>query len=433
MLCRTVMSSLWLGLWLWSSVVLAQFATLSGAWPQFRGPQRDAVSSDTGLLTEWPENGPPLMWKTRGAGRGYSSVAIVGDRLYTLGDGLSIADDQDEYVVCFALADGALIWKTRLGAPWTSGRPDWQSSRSTPTVDGDLLYILTPHGDLVCLESATGRQRWRKNMVGDLGGRRGDQWGYSESVLIDGQRLICTPGGETAAMVALDKMTGDVIWRSARPNDRGAGHASVVISEVGGTRVYVNTTASGAFGVRAEDGRLLWTYDIDRTTAVIPTPIIRDDLVFFTAGYRRGGALLRQVPQANGTVTIETVYPLNTELSNKHGGVVLVGDHLYGDSDDQGIPFCAELMTGQIVWKERGPGRGSAAVAAADGHLYIRWASGAIALVEATPEGYRQRGSFQIPGSGDRPSWSHPVIVGGRLVLREGDTILCYDVSNSGT
>jgi outer membrane protein assembly factor BamB len=245
--------------------------------------------------------------------------------------------------------------------------------------------------------------------------------------------LICTPGGEKATMVALDKMTGDVIWRSARPNDRGAGHASVVISEVGGTRVYVNTTASGALGVRAEDGQLLWTYDIDRTTAVIPTPIIRDDLVFFTAGYRRGGALLRQIPQANGTVTIETVYPLNTELSNKHGGVVLVGDHLYGDSDDQGIPFCAELMTGQIVWKERGPGRGSAAVAAADGHLYIRWASGAIALVEATPEGYRQRGSFQIPGSGDRPSWSHPVIVGGRLYLREGDTILCYDVSKNGT
>ncbi len=429
MLKRLVATSLWLGLCLLSSVVAAQFPTVSGQWPQFRGPLRDAVSSDTGLLTHWPEDGPPLAWQARGAGRGYGTVSIVGDRLYTLGDGSSIVQDADEYVVCFSKIDGAVIWKTRLGPAWTSGRDDWQSSRSTPTVDGDLLYILTPHGDLVCLETATGAERWRKNMAKDFGGQKGDIWGYSESVLIDGQRLICTPGGRTATMVALDKSTGDESWRSVWENDRGAGHASIVISEVAGTRVYVNTTAGGALGVRAEDGHLLWTYDIDRTTSVIPNPIIRDDLVFFTAGYRRGGALLRQVPGDNGAV--ETVYPLNTELANKHGGVVLVGDHLYGDTDDQGIPYCAEFLTGQIVWKERGPGRGSAAVVAADGHLYIRWANGVIALVKATPEGFQQRGSFQIPGSGDRPSWSHPVIVGGRLYLREGDAILCYDVTKT--
>lgn len=426
---RTLMSSLYISFLLWSPTTWAQVATLSGAWPQFRGPQRNAVSSDTGLLTEWPDRGPPLVWQTRGAGRGYASVAIVGDRLYTLGDGLSIADDEDEYVVCFRLADGALAWKTRLGPAWTSGRPDWQSSRSTPTVDGDLLYILTPYGQLVCLESSTGSERWRKHLEDDFGGQKGDKWGYSESVLIDGPRLICTPGGESATMLALDKKSGEELWRTAWPGDPGAGHASAVVSEVGGTRVYVNTTAGGALGVRAEDGRLLWTYPIDRTTAVIPTPIIRNDLVFFTAGYRRGGALLRQVPGQDGTVTVEEVYPLRTELSNKHGGVVLVGDHLYGDSDDQGIPFCAELMTGEIVWKGRGPGRGSAAVAAADGHLYIRWASGVIALVQATPDGYDQRGEFSVPGSGDRPSWSHPVIVGGRLYLREDDAILCYNVA----
>jgi outer membrane protein assembly factor BamB len=431
MLCRALISSVWLSLWFWSPAVFAQFSTLAGEWPQFRGPERNAVSSDTGLLTEWPENGPPLVWEARGAGRGYASVAIVGDKLYTMGDGLSIADDEDEYVVCFRLTDGAVVWKAKLGPAWTSGRPDWQSSRSTPTVDGDLLYILTPHGDLVCLESATGNQRWRKHLAKDFGGKKGDGWGYSESVLIDGDRLICTPGGETATMVSLDKKTGAEIWKTAWPNDRGAGHASVVISEVGGTRVYVNTTAGGALGVRAEDGRLLWTYGIDRTTAVIPTPIIRGDLVFFTAGYRRGGALLRQIPGNDGQVTIEVVYPLNTDLANKHGGVVLVGDHLYGDSDDQGIPYCAELMTGEIVWKERGPGQNSASVAVADGHLYIRWASGTIALAKATPDGFHVRGSFKIPGSGDRPSWSHPVIVGGRLYLREGDAILCYNVSKN--
>lgn len=426
---RTLITSLGIILLSLSPAAFGQFATLSGAWPQFRGPLRDGVSADTGLLTEWPEGGPPLVWRARGAGRGYASVAIVGDRLYTMGDGLSIADDDAEYVVCFDVTNGQFVWKARLGRPWTSGQPDWQSSRSTPTVDGDLLYILTPHGELVCLESATGNERWRKHLEQDFGGRKGDGWGYSESVLVDGDRLICTPGGESATMVALDKQTGNLIWKASRPNDRGAGHASAVISEVGGTRVYVNTTASGALGVRAADGRLLWTYDIERTTAVIPTPIIRGDLVFFTAGYRRGGALLRQIPADNGEVTAETIYPLNTDLANKHGNIVLVGDYLYGDSEDQGIPFCAELMTGNIVWKERGPGRRSASVTAADGHLYIRWQSGLIALAKATPEGFQLRGSFEIPGSGDRPSWSHPVVVGGRLYLREGDSILCYDVS----
>lgn len=429
MVRRVLISSLCVSLVMGASVAWGEIATLTGVWPQFRGPTRQAVSPDTGLLTAWPDGGPPLVWQAEGAGRGYASVAIVADRLYTMGDGLSIAEDDDEYVVCFRLSDGEFLWKARLGPPWTSGRADWQSSRSTPTVDGELLYVLTPHGNLVCLEAATGNERWRKHLVDDLGGRRGDGWGYSESVLIDGERLICTPGGESATMVALDKTTGEVIWRASRPGDRGAGHASAVISQVGGTRLYVNTTAGGALGVRARDGQLMWSYPIDRTTSVIPNPIVRDDLVFFTAGYRRGGALLRQIPARNGRVSIQEVYPLRTELTNKHGGVVLVGDHLYGDSDDSGAPFCADLMTGEVVWRSRGAGRGSACIVAADGHLYIRWTCGTVALVPASPDGYREQSTFRTPGSGDRPSWSHPVIADGRLYLREGDTILCYDVT----
>jgi outer membrane protein assembly factor BamB len=193
--------------------------------------------------------------------------------------------------------------------------------------------------------------------------------------------------------------------------------------------VYVTTTGSGAMGVRASDGELLWTYDIDRTTAVIPTPIVRDNLVFFTAGYGRGGALLKQVPAGNGKVKVEEQFPLNKDLANKHGGVVLVGDYLYGDSDDKGTPFCANFLTGEIVWKERGAGKNSACVAAADGHIYIRYADGTMTLVKASPEGLKEVGEFTVPGSGDRPSWSHPVIVDGKLYLREGDKILCYDIS----
>ncbi len=397
-------------------------------WPQWRGPNRDDHSPDTGLLKTWPQGGPPLLWEAKGAGRGYASVAIAAGKLYTMGDGPSTADDKDEYLLCFDEATGKQLWKAKLGPPWNSGQPNWQSSRSTPTVDGDLVYVLTPHGDLVCLETAGGKERWRKNLKKDFGGKKGDGWGYSESVLVDGEKLVCTPGGPKTTMAALDKKTGETIWTAAVPNNRGAGHASIVIAEVGQTRVYVQTTAGGEIGVRAKDGKVLWTYPIDRTTAVIPTPIVRGDLVFFTAGYGRGGALLRQVPTPDGGVKVEEVYPLQKPLANKHGGVILVGDYLYGDTDSSGMPYCAEFLTGKVRWKKRGSGRGSASLTYADGNLYVRYESGTLALVPASPEDYKEVSSFKIPHSGNRPSWSHPVVIGGKLFLREGDYILCYDL-----
>jgi outer membrane protein assembly factor BamB len=229
-------------------------------------------------------------------------------------------------------------------------------------------------------------------------------------------------------MLALDKMSGEKRWSTPSPDNIGAGHSSIVISNVGGTRVYVQSTGSGAMGVRASDGKLLWTFPIDKTTAVIPTPIVRGDLVFFVAGYGRGGALLKQVPDAGGDVKMEVVYPLKTELSNKHGGVVLVGDYLYGDSEDRGIVWCGELLTGTVKWKSRGPGKNSAAIVAADNHLYVNYADGTMALVKASPDAFEAVSHFEIPGSGERPSWAHPVIVDGKLYIREGDEILCYDV-----
>src|SRR5262245_20199566 len=347
-----------------SVFVLVVVARGAESWPTFRGPQRTAVAPDKGLLEAWPAEGPKLLWKTAGAGRGYSSLAIVDGRIYTLGDAPSTADDKDEYLVCFNLADGKQLWKTKTGEAWNQGKPDWQSSRSTPTVDGDRLYVITPHGMLICCRT-TGEELWRKDLKNDFDGKKAESWGYSESVTIDGDNLICTPGGPTNTMVALDKRTGEKRWSTPRPEDRGAGHSSIVITNIGGTRVYVQSTGSGAMGVRAKDGKLLWTFDIDRTTAVIPTPIVRGDLVFFVAGYGRGGALLKQVPGADGDVKMEVVYPLKTELSNKHGGVVLLGDYLYGDSEDRGVVWCADLMTGKVQWKSRGAGRDSASLVAA--------------------------------------------------------------------
>lgn len=410
------------------SLTVPAAAVPAADWPTFRGAVRTAVAPDTDLLEAWPADGPTLVWETKGAGRGYASPAVAGKRMFTLGDGLSTADDADEYLTCFDRATGRQLWKTKIGQPWTGGQESWQSSRSTPTVDGDMVYVLSPHGQLVACVAATGKEVFRVDLKTQFGGKKGDGWGYSESVLVDGNKLVCTPGGEQATMVALDKKTGRPLWGCPVPGDRGAGHASIVKARVGSREIYVQTTASGALGVDAKTGTLLWTYPIDKTTAVIPTPIVRDDLVFFSAGYRRGGALLRQKPGPGGTVTVEEVYGLKPELANKHGGVVLIGDHLYGGSEDQPIPFCAELTTGKIVWKQRGSGKNSMAIAAADGHLYIRYADGTLALVKADPAGYAEVAAFRVPGSGDRPSWAHPVIADGRLYLREGDAILCYDI-----
>ncbi len=418
-----------------SLLLCGQFSPVFGqaSWPSFRGPDRTGVSSDTGLLEQWPDGGPKLEWEAVGAGRGYASVSIADGKLYTLGDGLSTAPDVDEYLSCFDLTNGNQLWSAKTGDPWKSGQENWQSSRSTPTIDGDHIYVLTAQGALICFNQ-DGKQNWRKSLTEDFAGKKADNWGYSESVLIDGPLLVCTPGGEKDTMVALNKQTGETVWTCARAKDRGAGHASIVLSQIGDTKVYVQTTGSGAMGVRAKDGQLLWTYDIDKTTAVIPTPIVKGDLVFFTAGYDRGGALLQQVPTTGGDVEVKEVYPLNRDVQNKHGGVVLVGDYLYGDLDDKGTPFCADLKSGEVKWKAesiRGAGnRNSASVTAADGHIYVRYTNGDMALIKANPSSFEETGRFKIPGSGGRPSWSHPVVVGGHMFLREGDKILCYNVKS---
>lgn len=407
--------------------LLTTFAA-AGDWPNFRGADRTAVSKETGLLQSWPANGPPLVWETPGLGRGYSSLAVAAGRIYTMGDGIAGVGNKDEYLMCFEQAGGKLVWKSKTGPAWNAGRADWQGPRSTPTVDGELVFVLTAHGDLICCDATNGSERWRKNLQAAFDGKKAENWGYSESVLVDGDHVICTPGGERATMVALRKQTGEAVWKAARPGDPGAGHASIVIAEVGGTRVYVQTTGGGALGVRAADGQLLWSYPIERTTAVCPTPIVRGDLVFFSAGYKRGGALLRQVASSDGRVTIDEVYPLRPDLSNKHGGIVLVGDYLYGDSDATGVPFCAELQTGKLHWKKRGSGSGSAAIAAADGRLYIQYMDGTMVLAKADPARYVEVGSFKVPGAGERPCWSHPVIADGKLYLREPNRLLCFDI-----
>ncbi|MBA4019680.1 MAG: polyvinylalcohol dehydrogenase [Pirellula sp.] len=419
-------------------------------WPQWRGPNRDAVSSDTGLLQQWPEDekGPKLAQKITGLGGGFSSVAIADGRILTMGDVVPPppagapaekkkkdgASTGEQYVMAFDAATGKNLWRTQIGPSFE--QTGYHGSRCTPTIDGDRVYALGTNGDFLCLETATGKILWSKNFAKDFGGKMMSGWAYSESPLVDGNKVVCTPGGDDAGIVALDKLTGKEIWRSklaveGENGKDGAGYASIVISEGAGVKQYVTIVGRGCVGVDAETGKYLWGYNrVANPTANIPTPIVRGDYVFCTTGYGGGGAALLKLKKGAGGVDAEEVwYTPGKEFQNHHGGVVLLGDYLYcGNGHNKGFPVCVEFMTGKIVWDGgRGAGSGSAAIVAADGQVYFRYQDGTMALVEATPAGYKLGGIFKIPNV-ENPSWPHPVVAGGKLYLREQDNLFVYDV-----
>lgn len=419
------------------TAVVVAFAGVAVAadWPQWRGPSRDGVSADKGLLDSWPKGGPPLVWKINTAGFGYSAPVVVGDRLYIAG-----ADDKSgsgEFAQCLNTKDGGEVWKTPLpfGAKGYGDTSRGNGPRGSVTTDGDLLYLVGARGDLTCLKSADGSKVWSVSYVADLGGSAG-AWGYSESVLVDGDKLVCTPGGSKGTMAALDKKTGKEVWRSTDVKD-AAVYSSPVAADVDGVRQYITQTQSAAIGVRASDGKLLWRIDqLGRRTAVIPTAVIQDNYAFFTAGYGAGCELLKLEADGSGGTKATVVYTKNSLLANHHGGVIRIGDYVYGHSDRNGW-VCFEFKKGgdEAAWTEKKFGKGS--VAYADGHLYCYTESGGeVALVEASPGGWKEKGRFTIPEKmTPRPGgsiWTHPVIANGKLYLRDHQFLFCYDVRRPG-
>ena len=418
-----------------ASLLAASTSVAADDWPQWRGPDRDGRSEATGLLQAWPEGGPDLAWTATGLGAGFSTVAVAGDRVYTMGD---LEDGQ--YVFALERSGGALAWRTKIGPIWADA--SFPGPRSTPTVDGDRVFALGTEGDLVSLDAATGEEGWRRSLRRDLGGAQmlaqgTTTWKYSESVLVDGDRVIATPGSSQAALVAFDKKSGEELWRTALPRFGeagvdGAGYSSVVVSEACGVRQYVQLLGRGVVGVDADTGRFLWGYDrVANEIANIATPLVREDLVFASTGYNTGSALLKLECEGETGVTAREVYFLeHTRLQNHHGGLILDGDHVYtGTGHNKGFPIAIELATGEAAWGPiRNDGRDSAAIAYADGRLYLRYQDGLVLLIEASPEGYVEHGSFTIPDV-DKPSWPHPVIADGRLYLREQDRLYVYDVA----
>ena len=411
---------------LFSFVLFCAFALLTipvgntapeAEWPQWRGPLRNGLSSETGLLKQWPEKGPAVTWSITNLGEGYGSVAVRADRIYVQGTS-GAAGEAKSAVFCLNRADGKTIWSVAFGPRVEQDKGN--GPRGTPTLDGDRLYVLTENGDLTCLRERDGSRVWSKNILKEYGGSN-PKWLISESPLVDGNRLVVSPGGSNAGIVALDKMTGVEIWRTKELSDQ-AGYASCIIAEVSGVRSYINFTSTAAVGVRASDGKLMWRYaNAANRVANCTTPIFADNKVFFSSAYGTGAALLNLTAQ-NSEVKAEEAY-FTKEMQNHHGGMVLVNGYLYGFSN--AILTCIEFNTGKVMWKDRSVGKGS--ITYADGMLYLLGEKQMVGLAEANPNAYVEKGRFPINDRG-WDSWAHPVVIGGKLYIRNQNELTCYDV-----
>jgi outer membrane protein assembly factor BamB len=408
-------------------------------WPQWRGPNRDGQSSEKGLLKEWPKEGPQIEWTVEGCGGGYSSVAIVGGFIYGTGK----LNDK-ECLWCRSEADGKEVWNTPFAEFRKVGYEE--GVRSTPSVANGKVYCVGVSGDLICADAAKGEILWRRSYLKEFGGKV-PGWGYSESVLVDGDKVICAPGSKTAAIVALSADKGDVLWQTEIKDVGNAfGYSSAVKMTVNKVEMYVTLLGKtngapeerkgGVVGVDAKTGKLLWQYGrVMNGTANIPTAVIQGDLVWASTGYGDGGAALIQiVPDGDGFKVEEKKYYESKELQNHHGGMVLVGDYIFfGNKHNGGIPVCVEMKTGEIKWKQTagaGGGSGSGSVIYADGMLYFRYENAKVALVTANPEKFELKGVFDIPQKSGKPSWAHLVIANGKLYIRDQDKMHCYNIKN---
>jgi outer membrane protein assembly factor BamB len=402
-------------------------------WPQWQGPNRNAISKERGLLQQWAKDGPPLAWRINELGGGDSAPSVAAGQIFGMSN-----RDNNEVVWALSETDGKTLWMIPLGPAFKQQVPQGKEGPGcTPTVDGERLYVLGLGGELACLQVNDGKIIWQRSLTRDLGGRE-PRWSYRESPLVDGDKLICTPGAEGATLAALDKLTGNTIWKSEVPGAPGAAYASAIAIEFDGQREYVQFTARALVGVAASDGKFLWRYEHPANGMGIncSTPVYHDGMVFATSAYSTGGGLVKLSKDANDGVKAEEVY-FSKKMQNHHGGVILVDGCLYGANggNDGGALVCLDFETGKVLWDERADPEHRApkgSVALADGRLYYRTEKGTMLLIEPNPKQYVERGRFDQPDRSKQPAWAHPVIANGKLYLRDQDLLLCYDIRARG-
>jgi outer membrane protein assembly factor BamB len=421
----------------WFLVLAPVLLSLGADWPQFLGPNRSGVSPETRLLSTWPAAGPQLVWTVDNAGTGYAGMAVVDGNVYTMG-----AREDTEYVLAYDRT-GKELWATKIGPLFDFESNQWsRGPNATPTVDGNLLYGLGSQGILVCVDRSKGEIVWQKDMRSQLagevnpvgGGIKKMGWGYSWSPLVDGDQLICVPGGSQGMLAALNKKTGKVLWQS-KDVIYQATYASPIVAEVAGVRQYIQMTQTGAVGVEAKTGKLLWEHkrEVPYPDVVCVSPICSGDKVFITAW--KGGCELLQLTPVDGKWTVNVVYQ-QREVSNAHGGVVKVGKYVYGYHLETGGWICQEFDTGMIAWKTGRNRRvlGMSSILAADGHLYAVTERGEVGLLEASPEKYVEKGRFKLPKESTKRKlrggvWAFPSLSDGMLYVRDQELIFCYKVS----
>lgn len=407
-------------------VCVLGFNVSADDWPQFRGPKRDGISKETGLLKEWPAEGPKLVWQNKDVAAGWGAASIVKDIVYLVGN----RGVEEESVTAYKAGDGSKLWSTKIGPVGKPNQqPKYPGARSTATIDGGVAYVLGSDGDLVALDAAKGDVKWKKNLRTDFGGDSG-VWAYAESPLIDGETLVVAPGKATATVVALNKNTGAEIWRCAIPEGDLAAYASAIVVDYGGIKQYVHVLQNGIVGIDAKNGKLLWRYTRagKGSPANIPTPVARDGIIY-TAGARTGAGAVKLKVVEGDKVSAEEIY-FDTKLPAAIGGAVLVGDVLYGSSG-AGLQ-AVEFETGKVKWLKEDKGIAPGALLYADGHLILYGEDGDVALVEANGGEFKQKGRFRPAGaekhSGMLKSWAYPALSNGRLYLHDGNSLWCYQV-----
>lgn len=401
--------------------VILPAACVAADWPAWRGADRTGVSSETGLLRSWPADGPKLLWKATGIGEGYATPSVAFGKVFVMGSKAG-----EEYVLALDVESGKQAWSTRVGLVGENRGPNYPGPRSTPTVEKDLLYTLGSDGDLVCLRTESGKLVWRRHLEKDFEGSRGT-WAYTESPLIDGEVLVCTPGGRRATLLALNKKNGAILWQAVVPGGNQAGYASAVVARIGNSKQYVQFIGRAVVGIDARDGKFLWEYGRHIGGVSAATPVFHDGCIFSSssaASEDAGGDALIRLTLKDGKPGIQEAY-FGRVMNNSHGGVIRVDSCLYG-TNRTGL-VCMDFKTGTKRWANRCVGSGS--LMAADGHLYVRGTDGAMALVEANADRYLEKGRFRQPERSRFATFAHPVVAGGRLFLRDADLLFCFGIA----